>query len=80
MNMTVRKVDDQGRVVIPARWRRKKLKKSKNVLIIEEKDEIRIIPIETLDLTQFFDKIDLGVDKIGAWETFEKQFYGKERP
>lgn len=76
--MKVRKVDDQGRVVIPASWRRKKLKKSKYVLIIEKEDEIRIIPIEKIDLTAFFDTIDLGVDKIGAWDTFEQQFYGEE--
>lgn len=78
MSITVRKVDDQGRVVIPAKWRRKQLKKSKHVLIIEENDAIRIIPIETLDLTEFFDTVDLGVDKIGAWDAFEKQFYGEE--
>lgn len=76
--MTVRKVDDQGRVVIPAHWRRKKLKQSKHVLLIEGEEEIRIIPIERVDLTEYFDKIDLGVEKIGAWDDFEKRFYGEE--
>lgn len=76
--MKVRKVDDQGRVVIPVNWRRKKLKKSRYVLIIEEEDEIRIIPIEKIDLTEFFDKVEFGLDKIAEWEEFEQHFYGEE--
>jgi hypothetical protein len=30
-----------------------------------------------IDLTEPFDSVDLGVESIGDWSAFEKEFYGK---
>lgn len=30
------------------------------------------------NLSAFFDKVDLGVDAIGNWGEFEKEFYGEK--
>jgi hypothetical protein len=36
---------------------------------------LKIVPKRRVDLTEDFDKVDLGVDAIGSWREFEKKFY-----
>lgn len=75
IGVEIRKVDPQGRIILPADWRRSMIDESGEVYIIKRKDYLKIIPKRKIDLTKFFDKIDLGVDAIGDWEEFEKKFY-----
>jgi len=50
------------------------------VLLIEEGNELKIIPFKKTDLTKYFDKLDFGVDEIINWKDFELRFYkGVER-
>ncbi len=65
----VRKVDGQGRVLLPSEWR--ELGQAKEVIILSQGDHLKIIPKKKVDLTKFFDKVDLGVDAIGDWGSFE---------
>ena len=67
----VRKVDGQGRVLLPSEWREKELGQAKEVIILSQGDHLKIIPKKKVDLTKFFDKVDLGVDAIGDWGSFE---------
>lgn len=71
----IKKVDAQGRLILPIDWRETELKESKDVYIIKQKGYLKIIPKRRVDLTLSFDKIDLGVDTIGNWKEFEKKFY-----
>lgn len=71
----IKKVDAQGRLILPIDWRETELKESKDVYIIKQKGCLKIIPKRRVDLTLSFDKIDLGVDAIGSWKEFEKKFY-----
>jgi len=69
----VRKVDEQGRVLLPSEWRAKELGQAKEVIIMSQGDHLKIIPKKKVDLTKFFDRIDMGVDGIGDWAAFESR-------
>jgi hypothetical protein len=43
----------------------------------EKKEYLKIVPEKKVDLTAFFDKVNLDVDAINDWGTFEKKFYGE---
>jgi len=69
----IRKVDKQGRIILPADWRETELKESSEVYVIKRKGYLKIIPKSKIDLTKFFDKVDLGVDVIRDWKEFERK-------
>ncbi len=81
MNTEIKKVDSQGRIVLPRNWREKELKDGDEVIIIEEEGILKIIPKKKIDLTQFFDKLeydDILVDKLENWSEFENTFLKKK--
>ena len=69
----VKKVDIQGRIILPADWREAEIGESKELYIIKRKGYLKLIPKRRVDLTKFFDKADLGVESIGSWTAFEKK-------
>jgi bifunctional DNA-binding transcriptional regulator/antitoxin component of YhaV-PrlF toxin-antitoxin module len=71
----VKKMDSQGRVILPADWRETEIGESKELYVIKKKGYLKLIPKRRVDLTECFDKIDLGVDSIGNWKEFEKKFH-----
>lgn len=71
----VKKVDSQGRLILPADWREAELNENKELFVIKRKGYLKLVPKRRVDLTQCFDKVDLGVESIGSWEQFEKKFY-----
>lgn len=75
IGVEVKKVDSQGRFVLPSDWRASELAGVKEVYIIKGSGYLKIIPKRRSDLTKFFDKVDLGVGAIGDWERFEERFY-----
>ena len=75
IGVEVRKVDPQGRLILPADWRESEIAEDREVYIIKRKGSLKILPKRKVDLTAFFDKIDLGVEAIGNWREFEKKFY-----
>lgn len=72
----LRKVDPQGRVVLPPDWRKEEIPDGREVFIIKREGSLKILPKRRIDLTKFFDEVDIGVDSVGDWEEFEKKFYG----
>ncbi|TES96695.1 MAG: AbrB/MazE/SpoVT family DNA-binding domain-containing protein [Promethearchaeota archaeon] len=80
-NTEIRKVDSQGRIVLPHKWREKELKEGDEVLIIEEQGILKIIPKKKVDLTQFFDSLEYGDDlmeKLDDWVDFENSLLKKK--
>lgn len=59
---TVRRVDSQGRIALPGDWRSKKLKGKNEVIVVERDDSLVIRPKQKVDLTRFFDSIEVDVD------------------
>ncbi len=73
----VKKLDSQGRIILPADWRESEVGESKEVYVIKRKGYLKLVPKRKVDLTACFDKIDLGVKSIGNWSEFEKKIHGE---
>jgi len=53
MDVKVRKLDPQGRLLIPGDWRREALGGSNEVVIMKFKDHIKVTPLIRRSLTEF---------------------------
>lgn len=73
-----KKVDKQGRFVLPADWRKAELNETREMYVFKKEGYLKIVPKRRIDLTAFFDKADLDVDFIDDWKEFEKKFYGEK--
>ncbi len=74
----IKKVDSQGRIVLPRDWREKVLGNENEVIIIKEGDFLKIIPKKKGDLTKFFDTLDLSaefIEDLADWNEFEKKMW-----
>ncbi len=74
----IKKVDSQGRIVLPRDWREKVLGDENEVIIIKEGDFLKIIPKKKGDLTKFFDTLDLSaefIEDLADWNEFEKKMW-----
>jgi bifunctional DNA-binding transcriptional regulator/antitoxin component of YhaV-PrlF toxin-antitoxin module len=76
----VKKLDSQGRLILPADWRETEVEESREVYVIKRKGYLKLVPKRKIDLTECFDKIDLGVKSIGKWSDFEKEIYEEDHP
>ena len=75
----LKKVDEQGRFILPADWREAELNESREVYVIKRKGYLKLIPKRRVDLTECFDKVGVGAKSIGDWSQFEKELY-EEHP
>lgn len=73
----LKKLDSQGRIILPVDWRETEVDASREVYVIKRKGYLKVVPKRKVDLTKCFDKVDLGVESIGNWSEFEKEFYGE---
>ena len=81
LNTEIRKVDSQGRIVLPLKWREKELKNEDEVIIIEDEGILKIIPKKKVDLTKFFDSLEFDddlIEKLENWSDFEKNHLNKK--
>ncbi len=81
INTEIRKVDSQGRIVLPLKWREKELKNEDEVIIIEDEGILKIIPKKKIDLTKFFDSLEFDedlIDKLEEWSDFENYLLNKK--
>ena len=70
----VKKLDSQGRIILPADWRETEVGETREVYVIKRKGYLKLVPKRRVDLTECFDKVDLSVDAIESWAKFEKIF------
>ena len=56
-----KKIDDRGRIVIPAEWR-KKWKRATKVILRIRGDFLEILPQEKVNLTAFFDRAEVNAE------------------
>jgi len=61
MRAVLRKVDRQGRIVLPASWRKKHLR-GDGVLLIPREGSLEIRPQDMVDLTAYFDSAEVDLD------------------
>ncbi len=58
MTMEIKRIDRQGRVVIPKEWRDKW---GDEIILIELDDRIEILPRKKPNLFRFFDKVKVEI-------------------
>ena len=75
IGVETRKVDHQGRLILPADWRESEIAEAREVYVVKRRGYLKILPKRKVDLTEFFDEVDLGVEAIESWREFEKAFY-----
>jgi bifunctional DNA-binding transcriptional regulator/antitoxin component of YhaV-PrlF toxin-antitoxin module len=75
----VKKVDSQGRLILPSDWRERELKGTSEVYVIRRDGYLKVVPKRNIDLRKFFDTADLGIGSIGEWNEFEKLISEKRR-
>jgi bifunctional DNA-binding transcriptional regulator/antitoxin component of YhaV-PrlF toxin-antitoxin module len=81
MKTEIRKVDSQGRIVLPYEWREKELKTTQEVIIIEEEGILKIIPKKKIELKKFLDSVEIDeelIKKLDDWSEFEKALLNKK--
>jgi len=73
MRAVLKKVDEQGRVVLPAPWRKKHLH-GDTVLVRPRGEGLEILPQDAVDLTAYFDavEIDLAAD-LSDWRSVRRE-------
>ncbi len=67
-NIEIKKVDPQGRIVLPLDWREYALKETNEVIIIKENEYLKIIPKKKGNMSEFFDSLEFGEDIIEKLE------------
>jgi bifunctional DNA-binding transcriptional regulator/antitoxin component of YhaV-PrlF toxin-antitoxin module len=78
VEVEVKTVDNQGRIMLPKMWRERYLKDKKAIVSLKG-DLIEIRPFENTDLTKYFDKIevDLKAD-LSDWHKVREELRRKE--
>ena len=75
--MEVKSVDAQGRIILPKVWREKYLK-NKKAIVSAKGETIEIKPFAAIDLTEYFDKIDVDLKSdLSDWHKVRKELRGK---
>lgn len=69
MIVEVKKVDSQGRIVLPKEWREKW---GSEVILIEFEDRVEILPKRKPKLSQFFDIIEADIKEDVEKELLEE--------
>jgi bifunctional DNA-binding transcriptional regulator/antitoxin component of YhaV-PrlF toxin-antitoxin module len=77
LEVEVKTVDPQGRIMLPKTWRERFLK-NKKVVVSQKGDLIEIRAFEEIDLTKYFDSIevDLKAD-LGDWHKVREELRRK---
>jgi hypothetical protein len=77
LEVEIKCIDDQGRIILPKVWREKYLK-NKKAIVSAKGDTIEIKPFAAIDLTEYFDKIniDLKAD-LSDWHKVRKELRGR---
>jgi bifunctional DNA-binding transcriptional regulator/antitoxin component of YhaV-PrlF toxin-antitoxin module len=71
LNMEIKKVDSQGRISLPADWRREVLGDSEEVYVFREGKSLILRPRREPDLVQHFDSVTVDVET-EAFEDYHK--------
>jgi len=79
VGVEVKKIDSQGRLILPVDWRESEVGESRELYIVKRKGYLKVIPKRRVDLTEDFNKVDLCVEAIESWKEFEKRYHEASR-
>ena len=75
MKVEIKKIDSQGRVVLPISWRRRM--KGEEVMVIEEKAKVEIFSRD-VDLSKYVDSVEVDVDNFEDYHELRKELRKKK--
>ncbi|MCW4048821.1 MAG: AbrB/MazE/SpoVT family DNA-binding domain-containing protein [Candidatus Bathyarchaeota archaeon] len=76
-----RTVDTQGRVSLPAEWRKKHLTSNGKVTVTQKGNEIIIVPVNTKQISELFDSIPVNIQSdLSDWKKVKKELLTGEAP
>ncbi|MCZ3365673.1 MULTISPECIES: AbrB/MazE/SpoVT family DNA-binding domain-containing protein [Methanobacterium] len=76
-NTVVKQVDNQGRIVLPKKWRNEHLKSSSVKLQITD-GEIHVFPYEPEDISDLFGSIEIDLESDRSdWKAMKKELIVK---
>ena len=76
MEVEVKTVDNQGRIILPKNWRDRYLKGKKAIVSFKE-DVIEIRPFTKVDLTKYFDTVNVDLKSdLSDWHKVRKELRG----
>ena len=73
MEVEIKSVDNQGRILLPKDWRNRYLK-GKKAMVVYKGDLVEIRPFTKSDLTKFFDKVEVDLKSdLSDWHKVRKE-------
>lgn len=76
MQVEIKSVDTQGRILLPKEWRERYLK-GKKAIIVYKGDLVEIRPFDKSDLTKYFDKLEVDLKSdLSDWRKVRKELRG----
>ena len=76
LQVEIKVIDDQGRVLLPKEWRDRFLK-GKKAIVISKGDVVEIRPFAKSDLTKYFDKVEVDIkSNLSDWHKVRKELRG----
>jgi len=73
MEVFIKEIDNQGRIVLPKKWREKYVKNHKIIMKIKG-DTIEITPKKELNLTEYFDIIEVEIKSdLSNWHKVRRE-------
>jgi bifunctional DNA-binding transcriptional regulator/antitoxin component of YhaV-PrlF toxin-antitoxin module len=73
LEVEVKTVDSQGRIILPKNWRDRYLEGKKAIVYLKG-DTIEIRPFTQVDLTKYFDKVDVEIKAdLSEWHKVRKE-------
>ena len=76
MEVEIKSVDNQGRIMLPKKWRNRYLG-DKKAIVFYKGELVEIRPLEKTDLTKFFDKVEVDLKSdLSDWHKVRKELRG----
>lgn len=73
LEVEVKSIDSQGRIILPKSWRDRYLKGKKAIVVFKD-DLVEIRPFEKSDLTKYFDKVEADLKSdFSDWHKVRKE-------
>jgi len=73
MQVEIKNVDSQGRILLPKDWRDRHLK-GKKAIVVYKGDIVEIRPFAKSDLTKYFDKVEVDLKSdLSDWHKVRKE-------
>lgn len=72
--MVIRKIDSQGRIVLPASWRKRI--KTNEVVVVEREGKVEILPRDA-DLSKYVDSVEVDVDSFEDYHELRRELRGE---